>query len=152
MTSIRETITSALTNAGVSAYQQNNYSTYIDAVVTAVEAQQGEGQQVDQAEQGYVIIENLVETAQGYGLGRGPYEEELVAKIEEVTGLTRRPAPEPEPELPSASDLEAEFASEDDTLTAILTAVREIQATQSEQGAAIEKLNGLAKSRLGVNL
>jgi hypothetical protein len=149
--SIRETVVSALTNAGVSEYQQSSYTRYIDAVVNALEAQQV--QPADEAERGYVLIENLVAAGQRLGLGLGRYEEELISTIEQATGLTRRPAPEPE-----VDDLEGLFSEGDSEagvgqkLDAILTSLGAIARTQTEQAEAIAALKGLAKSRLGVNL
>jgi len=151
--SIRETVVSALTNAGVSEYQQSSYTRYIDAVVNALEAQRPEP--ADDPERGYVLIENLVAAGQRLGLGLGRYEEELISTIEQATGLTRRPAPEPEPEV---DDLEGLFSEGDSEagvgqkLDAILTSLGSIAKTQSEQAEAIAALKGLAKSRLGVNL
>lgn len=165
MTTIRETVVSALRSAGVSEYSQQSYQSYIDAVVNALEAQQTPvaGSQ-DEQEKGYVLIENLVAAGQRLGLGIGRYEEELVSTIEQATGLTRRPAPEPEPEV---ADLEALFNEDGEVaeggkkkgkkaqkalLGQILTTLEGISAKQSEQDEVLSKLKGLASSRLGVTI
>ncbi len=153
MSEIRNTITSALSNAGVSEYQQENYSRYITAVEEAF------------VEKGYEMVESLVAAGKAQGLGMYGREEELVSIIEQATGLTRRPAPEPEPvvEAPSASDLEALFGEDEveeggkkkgkkAKLNAILEQLQGIASKQAEQDDALNKLKGLAQSRLGVTL
>lgn len=155
MTTIRETIQSALTSAGVSEYQQENYGRYIDAVEKAF------------VEKGYEMVESLIAAGKEQGLGLYGREEELVSIIEQATGLTRRPAPEPEPvvETASASDLEALFAEpgalveeggkkkgKKKALAAILEQLQAISNKQAEQDESLNKLKGLAQSRLGVTL
>ena len=153
MSTIRETIQSALVNAGLSEERQSYYSTYVDAVEKAL------------VERGYEQIEALVAAANAEGFGRYGYEEELLSKLEAATGLTRRPAPEPEPEeeVASASDLEALFAEDGEeggkkkgktkaVLNEVLATLQTIAAKQAEQDDALNKLKGLAQSRLGVTL
>lgn len=155
MTTIRNTIVTALSNAGVSEYSQNNYATYIDAVEQAF------------TERGYEQVEALVAAGKAQGLGQYGREEELISLVEQATGLTRRPAPEPEPvvEAPSASDLEAMLGDEAEeggkkkgkkgkkgALNAILEQLQGIASKQAEQDDALNKLKGLAQSRLGVTL
>lgn len=152
--SIRETVVSALTNAGVGEYDQRSYSRYIDAVVSALTERETAvaPQPADDPERGYVMIENLVELGRAYV---NTSEEELTRAIEQATGLTRRPAPEPEPEMDDLEGLFAEGNSEagvGQKLDAILTSLGAIAKTQSDQAEAIAALKGLAKSRLGVNL
>lgn len=143
MTTIRETIQSALSSAGVSEYSQNNYSTYIDAVEQAFN------------EREWAATESLVEAGVRMGGNRGQVE-----TLVEQAGLTFRPAPEPEPvaEAPSASDLEAMLADEEEGKgkkkgkKAVMALLQQIAEKQEAQDQRINALADIASRRLGVNV
>jgi hypothetical protein len=145
---IRETIQSALVEAGVSEYSQNNYSTYIDAVDKAL------------TEKVYDISEALVEAGVRMGANRGQVE-----TLVESVGLSLRPAPEPEPvvEAPSASDLEALYAENGEEAEtegkgkkkgkkAVMAMLQQIAEKQEAQDQRINALADIASRRLGVNV
>jgi len=143
---IRETIQSALVEAGVSEYSQNNYSTYIDAVDKAL------------TEKVYDISEALVEAGVRMGANRGQVE-----TLVESVGLSLRPAPEPEPvvEAPSASDLEAMLAEDGAQFEdkgkkkgkkAVMALLQQIAEKQEAQDRRINALADIASRRLGVDV
>lgn len=92
MTSIRNTITTALSAQGINA---DGYGEYIDAAANAL------------TEREYAFSEQIIDTvSHQFGVSR----DEVQRRVEQL-GMAVRPAPEPEP-APDLSELEAQFEGE----------------------------------------
>jgi len=122
MTSIRNTIATALVNDGVNL---DGYGSYLDTAVAALE------------EREYNISDQLVRVAQE----QTSYSESEIRTILRETELSERPAPEPET-VTSGDD---EPLTEDERFA-------RIEDTVNKLADVVGALTDLAKRHLGANL
>jgi len=122
MTSIRNTIATALVNDGINL---DGYGHYIDLAVEALE------------EREYNISDQLVQFAQE----QTSYGEAAIRSILRETELSERPAPEPETVTPD----DDEPLTEDERLTKIEDQIGKLVEV-------VGTLTDLAKRHLGANL
>jgi hypothetical protein len=121
MTSIRNTITTALSAQGINA---DGYGEYVDAAAEAL------------TEREYQFSEQIIDTvAYQFGVSK----DEVQRRVEQL-GMAVRPAPEPEPEV-EVMNLEALFADDEDPATG----EEEVSEAPSELVKAIKKLTKRVK-------
>ena len=123
MTSIRNTIATALVNDGINL---DGYGHYIDLAVEALE------------EREYNISDQLVQFAQE----QTSYGESAIRSILRETELSERPAPEPETVTPEQA---GEPQSDSERITKIEGQIEKVIEV-------LDTLTNLAKRHLGANL